>query len=239
MDGATAAARRRGDRPSRGENATSGVFTRAAEGLLDGLPAEAETPSRLAAALIRVALARSASDIGAAAAAADSAELLVDAVPRHQLVQRPWNRAQVLAGRGAVELWSGRFDEAAAVFASGVITGQSSESATGRADFLGHLALIEALQGRLSRAEELAGESASRPADGRRPAGERMRRRGRGGARLGARGPERTAVRPPLAQAGRGRPAGPAGQADRRAWPASSRPGTAWRRAAAGQFWTS
>ena len=39
-----------------------------------GLPAEAEIPSRLAAALIRLALARSTGDAGAAAAAADSAE---------------------------------------------------------------------------------------------------------------------------------------------------------------------
>ncbi len=151
---------------ARGENATSGAFTRAAEGLIDKLPAEAETPSRLAASLIRIALARSTDDVGAAAAAADSAELLIDAVPRQQLARRPWNRAQVLAGRGAVELWSGRFDEAVAVFASGVVPGRASQSATGRADFLGHLALIEALRGRLSRAEELAGESASRPADG-------------------------------------------------------------------------
>ena len=150
---------------SRGESATSGVFARAAEDLLAGLPAEAETPSRLAAALIRVALARSASDIGAAAAAADSAQLLVDALPRHQLVQRPWNQAQVLAGRGAVELWSGRFGAAAAVFASGLMTAQSTESATGRADLLGYLALIEALQGRLNHAEELTAEAASRPGD--------------------------------------------------------------------------
>ena len=151
---------------ARGENATSSAFTRAAEGLIDKLPAEAETPSRLAASLIRIALARSADDVTAAAAAAGNAELLIDAVPRQQLARRPWNRAQVLAGRGAVELWSGRFDEAVAVFASGVVPGRASQSATGRADFLGHLALIEALRGRLSRAEELAGESASRPEDG-------------------------------------------------------------------------
>ena len=151
---------------ARGENATSGVFASAAEDLLAKLPAEAETPSRLAASLIRVALARSTDDATAAATAADSAELLIDAVPQQQLARRPWNQAQVLAGRGAVEMWSGRFDEAVAIFASGVVPGQAPQSATGRADFFGHLALIEALRGRLSRAEELAGESASRPEDG-------------------------------------------------------------------------
>ena len=151
---------------ARGENATSGAFARAAEGLLDRLPAEAETPSRLAASLIRIVLARCTDDVGSAAAAADNAELLIDAVPRQQLARRPWNQAQVLAGRGAVELWSGRFDEAVAIFASGVVPGRAAHGATGRADFLGHLALIEALRGRLSRAEELVGESASRPEDG-------------------------------------------------------------------------
>jgi LuxR family transcriptional regulator, maltose regulon positive regulatory protein len=151
---------------ARGENATSGAFVRAAEGLLAKLPADAEMPSRLAAALIRIALARGTDDVGSAAAAADCAEALIDAVPRQQLARRPWNQAQVLAGRGAVELWSGRFDEAVAIFSSGVVPGRTAQSATGQADFLGHLALIEALRGRLSRAEELAGESASRPEDG-------------------------------------------------------------------------
>ena len=150
---------------ARGENATSGAFVRAAEGLLAKLPADAETPSRLAVSLIHIGLARCTDNAGAAAAAADSAEALIDAVPRQQLARRPWNQAQVLAGRGAVELWSGRFDEAVAVFASGVASGRVPRSGTGRAEFLGHLALIEALRGRLSRAEELAGESASRPED--------------------------------------------------------------------------
>jgi LuxR family transcriptional regulator, maltose regulon positive regulatory protein len=151
---------------ARGENATSRAFARAAEGLLARLPADAETPSRLAVSLIRIALARSTDDVEAAAAAADSAEVLIDAVPRQQLARRPWNQAQVLAGRGAVELWAGRFDEAVAIFASGVVPGRAAQGAAGRADFLGHLALIEALRGRLSRAEELAGESAIRPEDG-------------------------------------------------------------------------
>ncbi len=150
---------------SRGDSGTSGAFARAAEDLLDRLPAEAEMPSRLAAALIRIALARSTSDVGATAAAADSAEVLVGALPRHQLARHPWNQAQLLAGRGAVELWSGRFDEAATVFASGVITAQAPGSTAERAGFLGHLALIEALRGRLNHAEELATEAASRPGD--------------------------------------------------------------------------
>jgi LuxR family maltose regulon positive regulatory protein len=150
---------------ARGEGGMSAAFARAAEDLLDQLPAEAETPSRLGAALIRIALARSTDDAGAAAAPVTSAERLIDALPPDQLARYPWNQAQVLAGRGAVELWSGRFDQAASIFASGVVTVRTPRCGTERTDFLGHLALIEALQGRLGHAEELAAESASRPAE--------------------------------------------------------------------------
>ena len=146
---------------ARGEVGTSGALARAAEDLLAQLPAEAEAPSRLAAALIRIALARNTTDATAAAAAADSAEKLIGALPEELLARHPWNQAQVLAARGAVELWSGRLDEAANIFASGADT----RSGTERAGFLGHLALIEALRGRLNHAEELAAESAGRPED--------------------------------------------------------------------------
>ena len=148
---------------ARGEPGASGALAGAAEGLLTRLPAEAETPSRLAASLIRLALARSTGDATAAQAAADSAELQTGTLPQDQLGRHPWNQAQVLAGRGAVELWSGRFDKAANVFASGVVTARTPRLENERTDFLGHLALIEALRGRLGRAEELAAESASRP----------------------------------------------------------------------------
>jgi LuxR family maltose regulon positive regulatory protein len=153
---------------ARGESGMSAALGRAAEDLLGQLPAEAETPSRLGAALIRIALARSTDDAAAAAAgaaAAGDAELLIDALPPDQLARYPWNQAQVLAGRGAVELWSGRFDQAASIFASGVVTARMPRSGTEQTDFLGHLALVEALRGRLSHAEELAAESASRPAE--------------------------------------------------------------------------
>src|SRR5262249_56351778 len=98
-----------------------------------------EGRSGLGAARMRIARARSPDDVGAATAAADSAEALIDAVPRQQLARRPWNQAQVLAGRGVVELWSGRFNEAVAIYASGVVPGQAAHSTTGRAAFLGHL----------------------------------------------------------------------------------------------------
>lgn len=146
----------------RGEGALSGAFACAAEDILGRLPAETETPSRLAAALIRIALARRSGNLAAAAAAASAAQSLIDAIPQDQHARRPWNQSRVVAGRGAVELWSGRFDDAAAIFTAGAVTAGMPRAGYDRADFLGHLALIEALQGRLAHAEELATESAGR-----------------------------------------------------------------------------
>jgi len=146
----------------RGEGALSGAFACAAEDILGRLPAETETPSRMAAALIRIALARRSGSLTAAAAAVGTAQPLIDAIPQDQHARHPWNQSKVVAGRGAVELWSGRFDDAAAIFTAGAVTAGMPRAGYDRADFLGHLALIEALQGRLARAEELATESAGR-----------------------------------------------------------------------------
>ncbi|MBO0816241.1 MAG: AAA family ATPase, partial [Actinobacteria bacterium] len=147
---------------ARGGGALSGAFVCAAEDILGRLPATAETPSRLAAALIRLALAWRSGNLTAAATAIGTAESLIDAIPQDQLARHPWNQSKVIAGRGAVELWSGRFDDAAAVFTAGAVTGGMPRAGYDRADLLGHLALIEALQGRLAHAEELATESAGR-----------------------------------------------------------------------------
>ena len=142
-----------------------------AEGMLEHLPAEDETPSRLAACLIRLALSRRAGHFDAAAAAAGQAQTLIGALPEHQLARHPEVRAQVLSARGTVELWSGRFDEAAALFSAGTGVAHGPESEAERADCLGYLALIEALSGRLSRAAELAAEaSGSLDDDTARPA---------------------------------------------------------------------
>jgi LuxR family maltose regulon positive regulatory protein len=76
----------------------------------------------------------------------------------------------VLSGRAAVEIWSGRLDEAARILKGAV----SAEAASGReyerASLTGRLALAEAMRGRLGRAAELAGEAAS-VASEHRPSG--------------------------------------------------------------------
>ena len=65
----------------------------------------------------------------------------------------------MLSGRAAVELWCGHLDEAARVLKAGV-----AEAASGgeyeQADWIGQLALVEALRGRLGHAAELASQAA-------------------------------------------------------------------------------
>ena len=148
---------------ARAQDAASEGFLAAAENMLGNLPAGDEIPSRLAASMIRLALSRRTGDLHAAAAAVATAQTLLEAVPAEQLARHPWIQARVLAGRGAIELWSGRLDEASAIFEAGRAAGDAPERE--RADCLGHLALIEMLRGRLTHAAELAADATGRPDD--------------------------------------------------------------------------
>jgi LuxR family maltose regulon positive regulatory protein len=150
---------------ARSREGTSQAYLGAAESLLDQLPAGEEIPSRLAAAQIGLALSRRSGDLDAATAAAGAALALVDELPRDRFARRPAMRVQALAGRGAVALWSGDFDAATASFEAGAAVARTPDSDGERADCLGHLALLEALRGRLDRAAELAAEAAARPED--------------------------------------------------------------------------
>ncbi len=131
----------------------------AAERMLNDLPAQEETPARLTAALIRIAASRHTGDLNAAMAAGARAAALLEEVPEDLLARHPSIRAQVLAERGALELWAGQLEEAAAVFGAGLAAAAVGDSSYERADCLGYLALVDALQGRLSHAAELAGEA--------------------------------------------------------------------------------
>jgi LuxR family transcriptional regulator, maltose regulon positive regulatory protein len=144
---------------------TSQARLSAAERLLEQLPAGDEVPTRLAAAQIGLALSRRDGDLDAARAAASAAQVLVDELPRDRFARRPAVQVQALAGRGAVALWSGDFDAAAASFEAGVAVARTPDSDGERAECLGHLALLEALRGRLDRAAELAAEAATGPED--------------------------------------------------------------------------
>ena len=121
--------------------------------------------------MIRLAAARRAGDLPAAAAAASRAEALVSKVAdapgqpaRHRQI-----RARVQAGRGAVELWSGHLDEAARVLDSAAAEATAPGGEPGRADCLGQLALVEALRGRLGRAVKLATGATAVAADEQQP----------------------------------------------------------------------
>ncbi len=155
---------------SAGRHASSAAALDAAEAILERLPADQETAGRLAAAMIRLTAALRSGDLTAAAAAAVRAEALASRIPADKLARHPDIRARVLSGRGAVELWSGHLDEAARVLESGVAAGTASGRPGEPADCLGHLALAEALRGRLCRAATVAAQAATGlTADQQRP----------------------------------------------------------------------
>jgi LuxR family maltose regulon positive regulatory protein len=135
----------------------------AAERALPDLPADQATCG-LAAASIRFAAARRTGNLGAAATAAASAESLLRDLPYGKLGQHPGIRAEVLCHRGTVEVWSGHFDDAARTLRSGVAAATAGSDQE-RTDCLGHLALAEALRGRLRHAGELADEALAAVAD--------------------------------------------------------------------------
>ena len=138
---------------------TSVTSLAAAEEMLGRLPADDEIPARLAAALIRLALGRRTGDLQAATTAAARAEILFGQLPESVRARHQELRVQMLAARGALKLWAGGLDAAAAAYGAGIAASTPAD-ADERADCLGHLALLEALQGRLSRAVEHSAEAA-------------------------------------------------------------------------------
>jgi LuxR family maltose regulon positive regulatory protein len=149
---------------SRSEGIPDGSALDAAEGILDQLPAGDEIPTRLAAALVRLAVSRRIGDLDAARAAVARAETLLAEVPGSQVARHPEIHAQVKSGRGVVEFWSGDLKAAAATFSSAIAV-PDPESTFERADCLGYLALVEALRGRLSQVTELATQAAAEGSD--------------------------------------------------------------------------
>ncbi len=137
-----------------------GTALDAAEGILERLPATDEIPARLAAAQVRLAISRRIGDLDVAAVAVGRAEALLKQIPGSRLTRYPEIRAQVLVGRGAVELWSGDLDQAAATLRSAVVPASAPGGMYELGECLGHLALVEALHGQLSHVPELAGQAA-------------------------------------------------------------------------------
>jgi LuxR family transcriptional regulator, maltose regulon positive regulatory protein len=138
----------------------SGPALATAESMLQRLPADAEIPARLAAALIRLTLSRRTGDLEAAMAAAGQAETLAGQLEEEVHARHPGLRPQLLSARGVAKLWAGRLDAAAADFTGGAAVASAPEAVYERADCLEYLALAEVLQGRLSRGAEHADEAA-------------------------------------------------------------------------------
>jgi len=128
----------------------------AAEKLLDRLPADQEAAARLAASMICLAASRRSGDLTAAAGAIACAEALIGRISGGRPAQHVEIHAQLVSARGAVELWSGRLDEAVSILDSGVAGSAAPGGEQSRAACLGYLALAAALRGRLCHAARLA-----------------------------------------------------------------------------------
>jgi LuxR family maltose regulon positive regulatory protein len=144
---------------SAGRHEASAAALDAAGRIMERLPADQKVACGLAASIIRLTASLRSGDLTAAAAAAAQAEAQASGFPREKLARHPDIRARVLLGRGAVELWSGHLDEAAGVFESGVAAETDCGRENEAGDCLGHLALTEALRGRLRRAATVAGQA--------------------------------------------------------------------------------
>jgi LuxR family transcriptional regulator, maltose regulon positive regulatory protein len=135
---------------SGGEVRASAASLDEAEDILARLPADREIPSRLAATQLRLGVCRRTGNLAAAGIAAKEAHTLLERVSADLLQRHPELRPQILAGRGAVEFWSGNLEDAAHNLDEGAAAapGLSHE----RADCLGYLALVEAMRGELPEA---------------------------------------------------------------------------------------
>ena len=129
----------------------------AADGLLDRLPADREAAGRLATTVVRLTASLREGDLARAAAAAGSARRMLARVPEEKLARHPELARIVLSGRATVALWSGRLEEAVRLLQTGLGTGDAQGQEREVPGQAGHLALVEALRGRLSRAVTLAG----------------------------------------------------------------------------------
>ena len=135
----------------------------AAERSLAGVPADGETTSRIAAAMLRLELAWRTGDIEVTIASVRQLEKHAGTLADETLAQQPRLVVRMLAERGLLFLWAGQPDKAAAILRAGHPA--SAEHGPECANFHGHLALAEAFRGRLHAAAQVI-ETTCSPADG-------------------------------------------------------------------------
>jgi LuxR family transcriptional regulator, maltose regulon positive regulatory protein len=142
----------------------------AAERILEQFPDDQEGPSRLAAATIRLILARRAGDLAAAAVAAAAAENLLANLAESAHAEYAQAYAQMLSGRGTVEFWSGHLDRATSLLEKAASLFDAEDTGATHSSYepascRGYLALLESLRGRLSEAADLGTSAIVVPRD--------------------------------------------------------------------------
>ncbi|MEV7975636.1 LuxR C-terminal-related transcriptional regulator [Streptomyces sp. NPDC086519] len=133
------------------------------------LPAgPAADASRLSCTLLESLAARLTGAPGRAEQATATAARLRREVPGHLLAKHPELAALLLTHLGSARVWAGRFDAARAVLTEVLDGPGGAATALAREDCLGHLALIDYLDGWVGRAESeaLAAAEATRGAGG-------------------------------------------------------------------------
>ena len=131
----------------------------AADAILERLPADQEAASRLAAAMIRLTASLRTGDLTAAASAAARAEVLVSRVPGGKLARHRRSGRGCWPAAGLSSCGPAISTRRPVPWMAGVAAATASGAQDERAGCLGHLALVEALRGRLCRAAELAGQA--------------------------------------------------------------------------------
>ncbi|MET7516016.1 LuxR C-terminal-related transcriptional regulator [Streptomyces sp. NPDC005480] len=135
--------------------------------------------AQLSCALLEALAARLTGSPEQAEAAAEAAARLRQAVPEHLLDRHPELTALLLTHLGSTRLWAGRFEDARAALTTVAGTHGGASTALPREESLGHLALIDYLNGWNSRAERKALAGASE-AEGICPPGTRAAGTGTG-----------------------------------------------------------
>ncbi|MFF4353486.1 LuxR C-terminal-related transcriptional regulator [Streptomyces sp. NPDC001530] len=123
-------------------------------------PAQDDSPglaaARLSCALLQALAARLTGSPERAESAAEAAEKLQEEVPTHLLDEHPELTALLLTHLGSARLWAGRFEDARAALTTVADRSGGASTALPREESLGHLALIDYLNGWLGRAERKA-----------------------------------------------------------------------------------
>ncbi|MEU6658048.1 LuxR C-terminal-related transcriptional regulator [Streptomyces sp. NPDC046821] len=115
--------------------------------------------ARLSCALLEALSARLTGSPGRAEQAAEAAQKLTQDVPAHLLGEHPELTALLLTHLGSARLWAGRFEEARVPLSAVAGRQGGAPMALPRRECLGHLALIDYLNGWLGRAEHRALEA--------------------------------------------------------------------------------